>query len=133
MIDPELLKQSIKPGTSQCLIDWVRFVNSYHNTNRSPESIIAKWKGTELGECIDFDKLAELMKPKPVEPPKPEPVKPEPYRPIFTIKEERSVVVKFNDEQIVELFNLLDKNKEEHPELHEHVYQAMTRTLFSRI
>jgi len=44
-----------------------------------------------------------------------------------------NVTIVFTDTQVSELFNLLDAHKDEHPELHEHVYQAMTKELFGRV
>jgi|WetSurMetagenome_2_1015567.scaffolds.fasta_scaffold65360_7 hypothetical protein len=129
MINPEFLRESIKPGTSETLRNWIMFTNHYHNGNRTTEQTIAKFKGAVIGESIDFDKLEELMKPKPIQP---EPT-PEPVKPIITIRTEaRSVIVQFSYDQVTELFSFLDQHKDEHPELHEVVYQAMTRELFSR-
>ncbi len=48
-------------------------------------------------------------------------------------KQNECVTVNFSDKQVTELFNLLEKNKEDHPELHEVVYQAMTKTLMARV
>jgi len=132
MIKPELLRESIKPGTSESLRNWIMFTNQHHNSHHTAEQTIAKFKGTTIGEDIDFDKLEELMKLKPIQP---EPTPP-PVKPVITIRERtetRSVVVKFSHEQAAELFSFLDQHKDEHPELHEIVYQAMTRELFSRI
>jgi hypothetical protein len=46
---------------------------------------------------------------------------------------ERKVAIEFTDEQVTALFNLLEKEKETHPELHEVVFQGMTKALMSRI
>jgi len=43
------------------------------------------------------------------------------------------VTIVFKDSEASELFNLLEKNKDEHPDLHEKVYQAMFKTLMNRI
>jgi hypothetical protein len=43
------------------------------------------------------------------------------------------VVIEFEDDEIGRLYELLDRNKESYPELHEKVYQAMTTTLLKRI
>lgn len=46
---------------------------------------------------------------------------------------ERKVTIVLTNDQVSKLFNLLDANKDEYPELHEVVYQAMTKELFNRI
>ena len=43
------------------------------------------------------------------------------------------VVVEFTNEQVKELFHLLEDVKVAYPELHEVVYQAMFKSLMSRI
>jgi len=43
------------------------------------------------------------------------------------------VTIKLSDDEAGELFELLDKNKEQYPNLHERVYQAMTSELMIRI
>lgn len=128
MINTELLKECIKPGTPESLYNWILFTNRHHNEKRSAELTIAKFKPAVIGEYIDFDKLEELMKPKPVAAPAPEPAS---Y--IETETQARKVTISVDHHQAGELFNLLEDHKDQHPELHELVYQAMQQELFSRI
>lgn len=128
MINSELLKECIKPGTPESLYNWILFTNRHHNSQHTPEVTIAKFKRALIGEDIDFDKLEELMKPKPVAAPAPEPAS---Y--IETETQARQVTISVNHQQAGELFNLLEEHKDQHPELHELVYQAMQQELFSRI
>lgn len=128
MINPELLKQAIKQGTPESLYNWILFTNHHHNSQHTPEVTIAKFKRALIGEDIDFGKLEELMKPKPVAAPAPEPAS---Y--IETETQARKVHLTLDHQQAGELFNLLEDHKDQHPELHELVYQAMQRELFSRI
>jgi len=65
------IEEYIKPGTSKSLRNWIIFTNQHHNSHRTHQETISKFRGTELGEYLDFDKL----KPEPI---KPEPIKPEP-------------------------------------------------------
>ena len=49
------------------------------------------------------------------------------------MREPGTVTVVFKDSEVSELFKLLEEHKSEHANLHEVVYQAMTKTLFQRI
>lgn len=44
-----------------------------------------------------------------------------------------SVTIILKDSEASKLFNLLEENKAEYPDLHETVYQAMTKELMNRI
>lgn len=249
MIDTEMLREAIKPGTSESLIYWILFTNHHHNSHRTPEETVAKFQGTELGKSIDFKILEKLMHRNkfihcaiyfkdgskrfieidqtglssddihrkamdyvkqenisessvvevrwPVRPddakqslPNDEDVRhcgiflkdgtkkyiqidctglsedeihkksvaeyvkqenisedcivetnyplrdhDQPANPPVRscIERESKVTVTFSHAQAAELFNLLEANKDQHPDLHELVYQAMTQELFSRI
>lgn len=130
MIQAHLLEESLIPGISISLKYWIMFTNQHHNGNRTTEQTIAKFKGTVIGEYINFDKLAGLLAPKPVIVKEPETV-----QPVLSIRERPPMIVtvRLDQEQAAELFNLLEQNKDEHPELHELVYQAMTAELFRHI
>jgi len=119
------LKECIKPGTSESLINWIIFTNAHHNGHRTHDETVKSFSGTGLGEHIDFEKMAILNKPK-----EPEPVMPQPC---INRSEERTVTIVFREDEISKLFNFLDERKDECPDLHEKVYQAMTKALFSRI
>jgi hypothetical protein len=118
------LQECIKPDTSLSLINWICFTNAHHNGHRTHEETVKAFTGTVLGEHIDFEKLTILNQPVK------EPVMP---KPCINRIEERTVTIAFKDNEISELFNFLDAHKNECPDLHEKVYQAMTKTLFSRI
>jgi hypothetical protein len=126
MIDTEKLREAIKPGTSESLIYWILFTNHHHNSHRTPEETVAKFQGTELGKCLDFNILEKLMHKPTKTPPADPPIR-------SCIERESKVSVTLSHAQAAELFNLLEANKVQHPELHELVYQAMTKELFSRI
>ena len=121
------LKECIKPGTSESLSNWIIFTNAHHNGHRTHNETVKAFTGTVLGEHIDFEKMAILNQPV-IE--KEESVMPQPC--IKRI-EERTVTIIFKDDEVSELFNILDSHKDECPSLHEKVYQAMTKALFSRI
>jgi hypothetical protein len=110
------------------MVNWICFTNAHHNGHRTHDETVKAFRGTTLGEYIDFDKMAALCAPKPKEVPMPEKIS------IPSCKSrEMPVVIEFNDSEVSELFNFLDKHKEEVPAIHEKVYQAMTRTLMARI
>ena len=44
-----------------------------------------------------------------------------------------SVKIDFEDHEVSKLFDLLNKHKDEFPDLHEKVYQAMAKELFRRV
>jgi hypothetical protein len=44
-----------------------------------------------------------------------------------------SVTITLTDSEASKLFNLLEENKTAYPDLHETVYQAMTKELMNRI
>jgi len=58
------LKDCIRPGTPRSLIYHICFTDTHHYGGLSHEATIAKYKGTELGECLDFDKMARLVEEK---------------------------------------------------------------------
>lgn len=122
MIPKSYLEECFKEGTPQSLISWACFTNHHHNAHQTTKETIQKFKGSELGKCIDFDKLEKLMAPKP-----------EVTKPILTIDHSPKVILELNHQQTSELFNLLDQHKDEHTELHELLYQAMTREILNRI
>lgn len=119
------LEECIKPGTSSSLRNWILFTNRHHNDHRTHDQTVQKFQGTTLGEFIDFEKLAVLSQPKP------EIIVSDKVQEY--LKRDHSVTITFEDTEIGKLFNLLDKYKDECPDLHEKVYQAMTDTLMRRI
>lgn len=120
------LEGAIIDGTPQTIISWILFTNHHHNQHRTHDETVAKFKGTVLGSYIDFNKLEELNMPKDtVESIAPTIIEPEAPR--------TKVTIQLDNEQAGELFNILEGIKDQHPELHEVVYQAMTKELFSRI
>lgn len=126
MIDRHMLEECILPSVSVSIANWILFTNRHHNEHRTPEHTIASFKAHTIGEYIDFNKLEALMNPQPKAL----------TMPCTTHKikvPEVKVIVELNHEQTTELFNLLEGCKNEHPELHELVYQAMTKELFNRI
>jgi hypothetical protein len=120
------LKGAIIDGTPPAIVNWILFTNRHHNEHRTHDETVAKFKGTVLGSYIDFNKLEELNMPKDTtETPSVSNIEPEAPR--------TKVTIQLDDEQAGELFHLLEGVKDQHPELHELVYQAMAKTLFSRI
>lgn len=63
----KFLRESIKENTSKSMVNYILFVDSHHNGNLSHEDTIKKYKGTELGSYIDFDKMERLIKEKSIE------------------------------------------------------------------
>lgn len=127
MIDSNKLKKSILPGTSRSMFEWILFTNYHHNGKRREKETIEKFRGTELGKCLDFDILDDLKTPE---------EKPEEDFTILipaNLTTKRHVHFHLSQEQAGELFGILEQHKEEHPKLHELVYLYMTRDLFLRI
>ena len=126
MIDASKLRSSIKPGTSESMINWIMFTNHHHNDKRSEKETIEKFRGNGLGEYLEFDKLDNPPEVNAA-------VKPVTLLIPENVSTRRKVTIKLDQEQAGELFGLLEKHKDEHPELHELVYQWMTRDLFLRL
>lgn len=59
------IKECIKPGTSDSLIRHILFTDSFHYGHLSHDATVAKYKGTVLGESLDFDKMAQTLLPPP--------------------------------------------------------------------
>jgi hypothetical protein len=55
------LKESIRPGTSESMIYHICFTDHHHYGHLSHESTVAKYRGTVLGESLDFDKMERLI------------------------------------------------------------------------
>jgi hypothetical protein len=126
MIDRDILQMCFVPGTPITIKNWIGFTNRHHNEHRSPEETIRKFKNSEIAQYIDFNQLEKLMLPKPTT---------DTVTPISPITERTPmrVTLVLEEQQASELFNLLGKHIDEHPELHELMYQAMTRELFNSI
>jgi len=65
------IKEYIKPNTSKSLKEWIIFTNQHHNGNKTHEETIESFRGTVLGDSLDFDKLDN---PPPPDKPKGSPV-----------------------------------------------------------
>lgn len=139
------LEQCIKPGTSQVLINWYLFTDRHHNGGFTHEETVKKYKGTVMGEDIDFDKMDKLIEEENMKQ-KADIIPNGDYPPhafarqaVNDLKsiqeriESRRVTITFGDQEVSKLFNLLEKYKDEAPDIHEIVYQAMTNELISRI
>ena len=59
------VEKYIKPGTSECLKNWIIFTNHHHNDHRTHQETVKSFRGTVLGECLDFDKLDSSVEPAP--------------------------------------------------------------------
>jgi len=126
------LKPNIPKQIRKLVSNLILFNNKHHYERLSEKEVIQKFKGSGLAEYIDFDKLEQPEASK-VEQPEASKVEPQP---VITIHEKikvNKVTVSLSHTQAGELFNLLDRHKEEYPELHELVFQAMTQELFGRI
>jgi len=51
------VEKYIKPGTSECLKNWIIFTNHHHNDHRTHQETVESFRGTVLGGYLDFDKL----------------------------------------------------------------------------
>jgi hypothetical protein len=60
MIETELLKKSIRPGTSESLVNHILFTNAHHYGGKTHDEVVAKFKAHLIGEDIDFDMLEKL-------------------------------------------------------------------------
>lgn len=57
----KFLKESIRPGTSLSLVYHICFTDHHHYGHLSHEDTVAKYKGTVLGEFLDFEKMSTLI------------------------------------------------------------------------
>lgn len=127
MIDPEKLRKSILPGTSQNMRDWILFTNYHHNSQRTEKETIEKFRGTVLGEYLSFETLDGHKAPENIPLPETTILIPE------GTSTRKKVQIMLTQEQAGELYAILEKHKDTHPELHEVVYRYMTHDLFIRM
>ena len=60
----QFLEESIRPGTSKCMVNHILFTDHHHYSHLSHEEMVAKYKGTVLGEYLDFEKMDQLIAEK---------------------------------------------------------------------
>jgi hypothetical protein len=102
------IEDYILPNTPTVLKNHIIFTTAHHY-NRDLKVALKKFKGSQLDEYINWAYK--------------EPV------PMSKMRSEGSVTITFTDTQVSKLFGIVESD----PELHEVVYQAMTKTLMNRI
>ena len=57
----KFIHDCILPGTSQSMVNHICFTDYHHYGRLNHEDTVAKYKGTVLGESLDFDKMDRLI------------------------------------------------------------------------